>query len=95
MKKRIETASEVVTVDCNNVVHVVCKALHIPRNFSFAALGKRVESANVKQAMVAPAPFKLFIEDYVVKTGAYDELYESAWRAYGNTGALELSFIIC
>jgi hypothetical protein len=90
MYKRIETATEIITVGTDQVINVVQK-IAIPRNFSFTNIGK----VTAAPAVVAPALFTLFIEDYNVLRGAFDDMYEAAWRAYGNTGKLELSFIIC
>lgn len=88
--KRIETATEVVTVDQHNVVHVVRKGINLPRNFSFAALGKGVAPA---AAAPAPALFSLFANDYPIARGSYNDMYEAAWSfAFGASG---FSFIIC
>ena len=94
--KRIEIATEIVTDGSDSVIRVIRKdVVNIPRNFSFAALGKRAQDVASAPARVTPASFKLFIEDYHVKSGSFADLYESAWRAYSNTSKLELSFIIC
>lgn len=87
MNKRIETATEVVTVGRDNVVRVQRKGATIPRNFSFAALSMRPLSTPEQR------PFKLFANDYHIATGTYADLYDMAWSfAFGASG---FSFIIC
>lgn len=91
MKKRIETTTEVVTVDNNGVLHVARKGCTIPRNFSFAAIGRDI----VATAALVPAVrmYTLFANDYPIARGTYSDMHEAAWSfAFGASG---FNFIIC
>ena len=91
IEKRIETASEVITVDSNNVVHVERKGCTMPRNFSFAAIGGGVPAA---AAVVPSQYFTLFINDVRLDVStSYNRLYEIAWTL--TDGRDVNSVIIC
>ena len=97
MLKRIETATEIVTVDRNNVVHVVRKDQlgNLPRNFSFAALGKRAEETRKQAAIVAPVLFSLFANDYPIARGTFAEMYDEAWAFTCGALICNEAVIIC
>jgi hypothetical protein len=89
MIKRIETSTEVVTVDRNNVLHVTRK--HNNRNFSFAAIGRDIVAA---AALVPVARiYTLFANDYPIARGSFDDMYNTAWEF--SYGASSFNFIIC
>ncbi len=70
MEKRIETATEIITVDCNNVLHVEMK-VNMPRNFSFANIGKDIIDRNMP---TLPALHSLFVDDDIVARGTMEQL---------------------
>jgi hypothetical protein len=78
---RVETSTEVVWTDSNNVLHVSRKDVvpNIPRNFSFANIGKGITENARAAVLVSPQLFTLFVGDYQLEQGTYNDMYESAW----------------
>jgi hypothetical protein len=73
--------AEVVTVDEQNVLHVTRRELTTDeiikaRNISFVDMGgARAASVPAEQT----ASFKLFINDFHVRSGSWIDMYEKAW----------------
>lgn len=83
MKKQIITATEIITVNDENVIEVTPAPICMPYNFSFANIGKDIIStAPVKHTAHV---YQLFVDDFVKARGAFDELYAIAWTDYGRT----------